>query len=180
MQGQQEQQITLTALGRLTDVAQFEDVILKVSPDRRIVRVKDIGRVELGSKNDDVDVRFDGKPTTFLAIFQMPDANALQTRDRVVAKINELAESFPGGVVAVGCVLSAVFIPCAFIGGITGAFFRQFALTIAVSTLISTFNSLTLSPALTALLLRPVEKGATPPLPRLAFALLGGWLGWSF
>ena len=63
-------------------------------------------------------------------------------------------------VVAVGLVLSAVFVPCAFISGISGQFFRQFAMTIAVSTLISAFNSLTLSPALSAMLLRPkaVEK----------------------
>src|SRR5213079_2663669 len=60
-----------------------------------------------------------------------------------------------GAVVAVGLVLSAVFVPTAFISGITGQFYRQFALTIAVSTLISAFNSLTLSPALSALLLQP-------------------------
>src|ERR1700731_35994 len=63
-----------------------------------------------------------------------------------------------GAVVAIAIVLSAVFIPTAFISGITGQFYRQFALTIAVSTLISAFNSLTLSPALGALLLK--EKGA--------------------
>ena len=56
-------------------------------------------------------------------------------------------EQVSGPVLAIGLVLSAVFIPCAFIGGITGQFFRQFAVTIAVSTLISMFNSLTLSPA---------------------------------
>src|SRR5436190_679423 len=83
-----------------------------------------------------------------------------------------------GPVVAVALVLSAVFVPCAFISGITGQFFRQFALTIAVSTVISAFNSLTLSPALTALLLRPRDKGLATPLPRAAFALGGGWLGW--
>jgi multidrug efflux pump len=81
-------------------------------------------------------------------------------------------------VVAVGLVLSAVFVPCAFISGITGQFFRQFALTIAASTVISAFNSLTLSPALTALLLRPRDKETAPPLPRLAFAVLGGWAAW--
>jgi multidrug efflux pump len=62
-----------------------------------------------------------------------------------------------GPVIAVALVLSAVFVPCAFISGITGQFFRQFALTIAVSTVISAFNSLTLSPALAALLLPPRE-----------------------
>jgi multidrug efflux pump len=60
-----------------------------------------------------------------------------------------------GAVVAIALVLSAVFIPTAFISGITGKFYQQFALTIAVSTLISAFNSLTLSPALSALLLQP-------------------------
>src|SRR5207247_1752508 len=82
--------------------------------------------------------------------------------------------------VAVGLVLSAVFIPCAFISGIVGQFFRQFALTIAVSTLISAFNSLTLSPALSAILLRPREKGVYQTLPLVAFIAVGGWLGWEF
>jgi multidrug efflux pump subunit AcrB len=81
-------------------------------------------------------------------------------------------------VIAVGLVLSAVFVPCAFISGITGQFFRQFAMTIAVSTVISAFNSLTLSPALTALLLKPRDKQTAPPLPRLAFPLIGGLFAW--
>ncbi len=90
-------------------------------------------------------------------------------------------EQVSGPVIAVGLVLGAVFVPCAFISGITGQFFRQFALTIAVSTIISAFNSLTLSPALTAVLLRPHDehaKGAAPPLPWLAFPLLAGAHGW--
>ena len=86
-----------------------------------------------------------------------------------------------GPVIAVGLVLSAVFVPCAFITGITGQFFRQFALTIAVSTLISAFNSLTLSPALAAILLvrgrrRRLQRGPAAA----AFPLLGGWLGWEY
>src|SRR5205814_1338535 len=81
----------------------------------------------------------------------------------------EAMRQVSGPVIAIGLVLSAVFVPCAFIAGITGQFFRQFALTIAVSTLISAFNSLTLSPALTALLLRPRDKHTAPPLPRLAY-----------
>jgi multidrug efflux pump len=86
-------------------------------------------------------------------------------------------EQVSGPVVAIGLVLSAVFVPCAFISGIIGQFFRQFALTIAVSTLLSAFNSLTLSPALAALLLRPRQKGSFEPMPWFVFALLGGWLG---
>src|SRR5439155_8472757 len=72
---------------------------------------------------------------------------------------------------------TAVFVPCAFIAGITGQFFRQFALTIAVSTVISAFNSLTLSPALCALLLKPRTRGSVAHqevLPRHAIAVTAG------
>ncbi len=82
-----------------------------------------------------------------------------------------------GPVIAIGLVLSAVFIPCAFISGIIGQFFRQFALTIAVSTVISAFNSLTLSPALSALLLKPRAKGSFERLPWFAYPPIGMWIG---
>ena len=79
-----------------------------------------------------------------------------------------------GPIVATALVLCAVFIPTAFISGLTGEFYRQFALTIAISTVISAFNSLTLSPALAAILLLP--HGA--PKDRLTRAIdrLFGWL----
>lgn len=80
-----------------------------------------------------------------------------------------------GPVIAIALVLSAVFIPCVFVGGIAGQFFRQFAVTIAASTLLSAFNSLTLSPALAALLLRPRNA------PRDRFSrLLDDSMGWFF
>ena len=82
-------------------------------------------------------------------------------------------ETVGGAVVAIAIVLSAVFIPTAFISGITGQFYRQFALTIAVATIISAFNSLTLSPALSVLVLRP--KGAKRDLLTRGFDLLLGW-----
>jgi multidrug efflux pump len=78
-----------------------------------------------------------------------------------------------GAVVAIAVVLSAVFIPTAFISGITGQFYRQFALTIAVSTLISAFNSLTLSPALAGLLLK--SRDAKKDLLTRTLDLLLGW-----
>ena len=78
-----------------------------------------------------------------------------------------------GPVIAVALVLCAVFIPCMFLGGITGQFFRQFAVTIAVSTVISAFNSMTLSPALAAILLKP--KGAKPDLVNRFLGLILGW-----
>ena len=77
-----------------------------------------------------------------------------------------------GPVIAVALVLCAVFVPCAFIGGITGQFFRQFAVTIAVSTVISAFNSLTLSPALAAILLKP-RGAARDPLTWFLDLVLG-------
>ena len=67
-----------------------------------------------------------------------------------------------GALVAIALVLCAVFIPSAFITGISGAFYRQFALTIAASTIISAFVSLTLSPALAALFLRPHDQEEKP------------------
>jgi multidrug efflux pump len=96
----------------------------------------------------------------------------LPPRDATLRAMDEVS----GPVIAIVLVLSAVFVPCAFLPGIAGEFFRQFALTIATSTLISTFNSLTLSPALAALLLRP----RTESPPRRALVLAGGWLGRSF
>jgi multidrug efflux pump len=81
-----------------------------------------------------------------------------------------------GPIIATALVLCAVFVPTAFISGLTGQFYKQFALTIAISTVISAFNSLTLSPALSALLLK--EHGAEPDrLTRLLNRLLGGFFG---
>jgi hydrophobe/amphiphile efflux-1 (HAE1) family protein len=77
-----------------------------------------------------------------------------------------------GPVIAVALVLCAVFVPCAFLGGVSGQFFRQFAVTIAVSTVISAFNSLTLSPALAAILLKP-HGARRDPLTWLLDLLLG-------
>jgi len=293
-------QMPLTVTGRLSEIDQFKEVILKSTPDGRIVRLKDVARITLSARNEMVSARVDMRPSVGLAIFQLPDANALQTADRVLAKMKELEADFPDGVayqisydttpytresinnvfttlleaivlvalvvllflqnwrsaviplmcvpvaivgtfavmaalgfslnnltlfglvlaigivvddaivvveavehhiehglpprlatikamdqvsgpvIAVGLVLSAVFVPCAFISGITGQFFRQFALTIAVSTIISAFNSLTLSPALAAILLKPRTKGEYSSMPSIAFAGLGGWLAWRY
>lgn len=80
-----------------------------------------------------------------------------------------------GPIIATALVLCAVFIPTAFISGLTGQFYKQFAITIAISTLISAFNSLTLSPALSAILLRAHD--APPDRPT---RILNGLLGWIF
>jgi len=98
-------------------------------------------------------------------------AQGLSPRDAARKAMDEVS----GPVVAVALVLCAVFVPTAFMTGLTGEFFRQFALTIAISTAISAFNSLTLSPALGALLLRP--HGAKKDW---FTRLLDGLLGWFF
>ncbi len=290
-------QFTMSTMGRLSDVDQFADMILKADARGRIVRLSDVANIELGAQSYDQTCTLNGRPSVALSIYQLPGSNALETAQRVRSKMEELKARFPddvdyaivydttpfieqsihevfktlrdavilvafvvllflqnwrsaiiplvavpvaivgtfvvmaamgfslnnltlfglvlaigivvddaivvveavehhierglspreatlkamqqvsGPVIAVGLVLSAVFIPCAFISGITGQFFRQFALTIAVSTVLSAFNSLTLSPALTALLLRPRDKGTAPPLPPLAFWLLGAAAG---
>lgn len=289
-------QMPLNVLGRLVEPEQFAEIIVKKSADDRIVRLKDVARVELGAKNQDISCSVNLKPAVTLAVFQLPDANALETADAVKAKIEKLKADFPPGVdyeirydttpfiresigevyktlieaiilvavvvlvflqnwrssliplvavpvailgtfavmaamgfslnnltlfglvlaigivvddaivvveavehhvehglsprdatiramdevsgpvIAIGLVLSAVFIPCAFITGIVGQFFRQFALTIATSTLISAFNSLTLSPALAAMLIRPKTDGPQVALPRIVYSAIGAYL----
>jgi len=94
----------------------------------------------------------------------------LSPRDAAREAMSEVG----GALIAVALVLAAVFIPTAFISGITGQFFRQFALTIAVSTAISAFNSLTMSPALGVLLLRP--RGRQTDLLTRFFNAALGWL----
>ena len=94
-------------------------------------------------------------------------------------------EEVTGPVVAIALVLCAVFVPTAFMAGISGQFYKQFALTIAASTIISAFNSLTLSPALAALLLKPHAHGEhghvqQEALPRAGIAIIGGLVAYFF
>jgi multidrug efflux pump len=270
-----QSQLVVNAQGRLVDPAEFSRIIIKRGKHGEVVRLSEVGVVDLGAKNYAVTSNLDGKPAATLAIYQLPGSNALSTAEAVLKTMETLKLSFPpgvdykvvydttvfvresihavehtlieaivlvgivvmlflqtwratiipliavpvsligtfaamaafgfslntislfglvlaigivvddaivvveamehklslgmsprdaarqamsevgGAVIAVALVLSAVFIPTAFITGITGQFFRQFALTIAVSTIISAFNSLTMSPALGVLLLRP-------------------------
>ena len=292
-------QLTISTMGRLVDVEQFADMILKTDANGALVRVRDVAQIELGALAYDQTCNLDGKSSVALSIYQLPGSNALDVSKAVKSKMQELKARFPAGldyaivydtapfisesirevfitlrdavilvavvvllflqnwrsaiiplvavpvaiigtfavmaamgfslnnltlfglvlaigivvddaivvveaverqiehglppreatiramemvsgpVIAVGLVLSAVFIPCTFITGIMGQFFRQFALTIAVSTAISAFNSLTLSPALTALLLRTQDKQTALPLPWFGFPLIGGLAGWD-
>ncbi len=294
-------EFTVSGLGRLTHEEEFAEVVVKVGAAGQVVKVKDVARVELGAKVQDVNSRFDLKPTTGLGIFLMSNANAVETSREVLERMERLGREFPPGVkwevgydtapfikdsikevvyslrdavilvalvvlvflqswraaviplaavpvaivgtfsamyvagfsvnnltlfglvlavgivvddaivvveavqhhiengmapreatiratqqvagpvIAVGLVLSAVFVPCVFISGIVGEFYRQFAVTIAVSTLLSVFVSLTLSPALCALLMKPnSDATGREPLPRVAFPLAGAGLAYVF
>ncbi len=285
-------QVPVTTLGRLQKPEQFEEIIVKSGENDRLVRVRDVARVELGAMDYSQNSYLDGQVAVGLGIFQLPGSNAVATSHRVIAKIKELSKAFPPGleytiahnptlfveesitevyrtlaeasllvtliififlqswratiipllaipvsligtfavmwalnfslnnlslfglvlaigivvddaivvvenvernmeaglspraathkamdevgsaVVSTALVLSSVFIPTAFLGGISGQFYRQFALTIAVSTIISAFVSLTLSPAVAALLLKPKTNSKTG-LSRISNVLFG-------
>jgi HAE1 family hydrophobic/amphiphilic exporter-1 len=92
-------QYTLTAPGRLDEVAAFEAIIVKADASHggRITRLKDVARIELGAQAYGQDFRLDGKAAAGLAVFQLPEANALEVAGRVEAKMAELAGRFPPG-----------------------------------------------------------------------------------
>jgi multidrug efflux pump len=100
----------------------------------------------------------------------------LAPREATIKAMGEIT----GPVIAITLVLSSVFIPTAFIAGISGQFFKQFALTIAASTIISAINAMTMAPARAVTLIKPHAHGEErrEALPRLAVALLGGFLAY--
>ena len=277
-------QYTLNVKGRLATSDEFGEIILRVEDGGRILRLKDVARIELGSKKYNVVSRLEGRPTAGIAVYQLPGSNSLDVAKGVKARMAELAEAFPQGIryqvtldttevvhdsinevmktfveatilvvlvmffflqswravlipcitipvsligtlavmaflgfsintltlfglilaiaivvddaivvvenvtrlldeaeakgekvnmrqitekamgeitgpiIGVVLVLLAVFIPTTLISGISGQLYKQFALTIAASTVLSGLNSLTLSPALCAILLKPTPK----------------------
>ena len=84
--------------GRMTEVNEFEEMIVRALPNGSMIRLKDVARVELGAQSYDLQGRFKGKPTTFLLTFLSPGANALETVRRIRAEMDALAKSFPPGV----------------------------------------------------------------------------------
>ncbi len=109
-----------------------------------------------------------------IVVVENVERNIDEGKSPVDATIQAMKE-VTGPIIATSLVLAAVFIPIGFISGLTGQFYKQFALTIAIATFISTLNSLTLSPALAALLLKPKGK-ANDPLTKL----INGLFGWFF
>jgi hydrophobic/amphiphilic exporter-1 (mainly G- bacteria), HAE1 family len=271
----QEFTYSVRAQGRLVTEADFGNIILRANPDGSVIRVSDVARVELGAQTYNMIGRFKGKPAAILALYQIPDSNALEAANGAKKLMADLSKRFPpdmayevaldttlavsagmheiektlvealilvaivvfvflqgwrgtlipliavpvsligtfaffpmfgfsintlslfglvlaiglvvddaivvveavehhiekglspkeaalkamsevsGPVMAIALILSAVFVPTIFIPGITGRLYQQFAVTIAISVLISAFNALTLSPALSAMLLKP-------------------------
>ena len=279
MTDDQQFQISLQTQGRLTDASEFEQIVVRANPDGSTVRVKDVGRVELGSKQLDSVSRLNGTDSAAMAIYLSPGANAVSVGDGIKEAMERLAQRFPddlkyavvydttdfvksslekvvhtlfeafvlviivvfiflgswratlipliavpvalvgtfafllaigfsantisllavvlaigivvddaivvvenverimeeeglppreaakkamgeisGAIIAITLVLLSVFVPVAFIPGITGQLFQQFAAVVAFSMLISAINALTLSPALCAILLKPSHE----------------------
>lgn len=274
-------QYTLTTKGRLKRVEEFERIIVRAGGAARILYLKDVARIELGSQNYAWHGELDGQPSAVIAIYKLPEANALEVADQVKSTMEQLRSGFPEGlgygilydttkyisisirevvttlfqavtlvilvvflflgnwratlipaitipialigtfafmlasgmsintvslfglilaigvvvddaivvienterhvsnglsgreaalqtmrevtgpVIATTLVLMAVFVPVMLMPGISGALYRQFAITISVAVVISSINALTLSPALAAMLIgaRPEQKG---------------------
>jgi HAE1 family hydrophobic/amphiphilic exporter-1 len=277
-----EMQFNVRALGLLKDPKEFEDIIIRSNPDGSQVKIKDVGRVELGAQTYDLKARLNKSPAGAIGIYLAPGANAIETAKKVKAILKDAEAKFPpdmayditldstlpieasmkeiehtlfeavllvlivvyiflqsfratiipmctvpvsllgafimfpvlgfsvnvltmfglvlaigivvddaivvveavqhhlehgkepveatrlamkevsGPVVAIGLVLCAVFVPVAFMGGVTGQLYSQFALTIAVAVVFSVINALTLSPALCALMLKKPTPGRGP------------------
>jgi multidrug efflux pump len=300
----QDFQYTLSTLGRLVEADQFANIILKTDSNGEITYLKDVSRTVLGARSEDLMARLDRRPSSGLAVYLLPGANALDTADRIKARMRELEARFPAGlkyaivydttpfvresvnevfntlrdalilvtvvvlvflqdwkslllpmigvivslvgtfavmaavgftlnnltlfglvlaigivvddaivvlenierwmekglpareatikamdeitgpIVAITLVLSSVLLPSAFLTGLVGQFFKQFAITISVSMLISAVNAMTMTPALAVLFFssrKPGAHGGTrngsqgkEALPWWSFALFGG------
>src|SRR5437016_11228463 len=93
----QDFQYTLSTLGRLVEAEQFANIVLKTGTDGEVTYLKDVSRTQLGARSQDQLSRLDGKPSAGLAIFQLPGSNALDTGNRIKAKMRELETRFPKG-----------------------------------------------------------------------------------
>src|SRR5689334_6020062 len=88
-------QLNISTQGRLTTVKEFEDIVVRALPDGGLVRIRDIGRVELGAKTSDQTARFNGKPSAGIQVYQLPGANALATAQAVRKLMKELEPRMP-------------------------------------------------------------------------------------
>src|SRR5207247_1151653 len=184
--------VNLVANTNLQNVDEFRQLVVK-EQNGVIVRLGEIADVELGAENYDEDVRFNGETATFMGVWVLPTANALDVIRRVRAVMPEIAAQVPAGmkvgipydsteyiddaiivvenverhiqlgkrpmeaalvaarelvgpIIAMTITLAAVYAPIGLQGGLTGALFREFALTLAGAVIVSGFVALTLSP----------------------------------
>src|SRR3954449_1299599 len=86
----QDYQYTLSTLGRLIEADQFANIVLKTGADGEVTYLRDVSRTELGARSQDSVLRMDGRPSAGLGIFLLPGANALDTGDRIKARMREL------------------------------------------------------------------------------------------
>src|SRR3954453_13297014 len=93
-----ELQYAVRAPGRLDSISQFEDIIVRAEPDASLLRVRDVGRVELGAQTYGGFSRLNGQPSGNVILYLAPGANAVQTADEVVKYLNEAKKSFPSGI----------------------------------------------------------------------------------
>ena len=103
-------QYTIDVLGRLNDVGEFEDVIVKTGANGEVTRLRDVGRVELGAQTYSQIFTLNGKPAAGIGVFQLPGANALQVEKAVKAKMAELARVFPQGLASATPFDTTVFV----------------------------------------------------------------------
>src|SRR5262249_58928656 len=90
-------QISVRALGRLSEPAEFGDIVVKARPDGQLVKLRDVGRAEIGAENYNANLTFNGVPAVGFAILQLPSANALDVDRQVVAELERLSKRFPPG-----------------------------------------------------------------------------------
>src|SRR5205085_3218986 len=95
----QELVYTITTKGRLADVREFENIIVRANPDGSSLRLKDVARVELASKDYEFIGRLNGQQTTLVGVFLLPGANALKVAQDVVKTVDEIKPRFPPGLV---------------------------------------------------------------------------------
>lgn len=93
----QDYQISVRAIGRLSEPAQFENIILKTNTDGTLVRLRDVGRAELGAESYAADLLYNGQEATGFAVAQLSTANALQVHKLALAELERLSKSFPPG-----------------------------------------------------------------------------------
>src|ERR1700726_4147415 len=93
----QDFQISVRAVGRLSEASQFENIILKSNADGTLVRLKDVGRAELGAEDYGTDLDYNGLDAVGLAVTQLSTANALDVHRRALAELERLSKSFPPG-----------------------------------------------------------------------------------